>query len=185
MTNDEIIKALFACSIKGNCPADCPYQSIKDTGIDGCFSAICGDALELIQSLQAQIKTLEGQNRCLISEVKIKENNLNHLQERYNDAHAIVKKVNERFINKCRELQTVKVELEKVETNIYEIAMQKAVAEKVRAEAIKEFAESLKGYFGTFNTYGVGAFICRAVCFLTVYIEKSVFLLNEKSGFTC
>ena len=27
-----------------------------------------------------------------------------------------------------------------------------------------------------FNTDGVGAFICRAVCFLTVYIEKSVFM---------
>ncbi|MBR5583611.1 MAG: sigma-70 family RNA polymerase sigma factor [Lachnospiraceae bacterium] len=40
MTNDEIIKALFACSIKGNCPADCPYQSIKDTGIDDCLASI-------------------------------------------------------------------------------------------------------------------------------------------------
>lgn len=123
--------------------------------------AVIDEAIESLKSLQAEIKMFERQNRCLISEVKIKENNLNHLREMYNDAHTIVKKVNERFINKCKELQAAKAEIEKNKPipkhgDFFtgNVDMGSEYNKKLKAEAIKEFAVKLKIMLVKYDMYG-------------------------------
>lgn len=50
------------------------------------------------------------------------------------------------------EIDRLKTENERVKTNIYKMAIDKALAEKARAEAIKEFAEKLKANRPHLNT---------------------------------
>lgn len=52
------------------------------------------------------------------------------------------------------EIKMLKTENERVKTNIYKMAIDKALAEKARAEAIKEFAEKLKEKIISETAYG-------------------------------
>lgn len=141
MTDEQIINAMLACSIKGNCPADCPYQIDYDiNSIDGCMSAILGDALELIQRQRSEIEVLTEQLDKL-TKVANKLHSENVKQKAEIEKHK-PKIINGSFF-------TGNVEM-------------KEHNRKIRAEAIKEFAEKLKDeYFGGYLTYGINAIFAR------------------------
>ena len=61
MTDKEIIKALEYCSKQDTCDEKCPFRYVNDG--KQCYPTLLGNALDLINRQQAEIKRLRKEQR--------------------------------------------------------------------------------------------------------------------------
>ena len=118
MTDNEIIKALECCNRNGSC-SKCPYDRARFEAERDCASEMTADALDLINRLKEE-------NNALIS---AQETLQKHIEKQNAE--------NERL--QCQVNRLKKYDEER------DIRLHARLIATARTEAIKEFAERLKG----------------------------------------
>lgn len=183
MTDNEIIKALECCACSDGCE-NCLYAKQCD-GVEHLTNA-----LDLINRQKAKNEALQMDNQQLQSDIINENQNYDHIKGLWEVEKEKVEKAKQKVINVCKELQTAKAEIERLEKEHnngfekwkildertkerYEELYQEAKG-VVRTEAIKEFAERLKLRFSSTLSYSGGA-IARAV-------DKLVKEMTEQKG---
>lgn len=95
------------------------HQVMCDESGNGYFTYLCrtGYTMNVSKKYLHRIDIVHSQQKTIVqlqSDLRLKENDCNHLEGKYADAQAAVKRANERFVNKCKELQTAKAETVKI-----------------------------------------------------------------------
>lgn len=133
---------------------------------------------EIIKALECCISQKNCEENCPYSEWKI--NNFCCIQISTLDAIELINRQEKELEDKFeiigqqgRYIKGLKEENKKIKTNIYKMAIDKALAEKARVEAIKEFADKLKEKAYPFP------------CAIGVEYAVSVRAINELADFMC
>ena len=148
MTDNEIVKGLEVCqNISGETCDDCPYEESKHldevmpNGLNydqmSCDMWLQMDSLDLINRQKAEIAELESEIATL------KHSNIN-LQELYYAQKEKVAKSKQKVIDVCRQLQTAKAEIERLNKEVETFADIGKMYSEIKAEAYREFDELLK-----------------------------------------
>ena len=138
MSDNEIIKALDICGHLEGC-ADCPLGYLE--GVDKCMHTLLLNALGLINRQKAEIEKL----KLLI---------INNDEEQMSDTATRIKEEQERI--QIEHVQSLKAQIEWLENKLFDAKqgtefykanfMAKCEEiDKIKTEAIKEFAEKMKG----------------------------------------
>ena len=155
MENKEIIKALECCKMpvgSGSCN-DCPFDYQREKRLtstdESCTTLMFDYALDLINRQQAEIENYSNNTKTmsdsiykmqkLIESQKAEIERLKHEREvLIEDIHHSADQINE---------QIEEIERLTINMNAFGLGMkrEKERADTIRAEAIKEFAERLKG----------------------------------------
>lgn len=128
MTDNDIIKALECCGIKGQyiCEDDCPMLNNGIKSISICRRELKLSALDLITRQKAEIKRLT----VLAKLGNMRANDYREMRNKLKNANAEIER-----LQKAIEVVDIMEE------------QHKRYVEKAKAEAIKEFAERLSGSF--------------------------------------
>ena len=180
MTDNEIIKAMEWCSGWGKTCGKCPYKGIAfcaNTVKHDALDLIKRQQAEIeeLNELYTNLKNATVQHsidnekdRQLLGEYQNIFLDLGYALEEVSDPELKeIKAWKDRMLWHCKradklftennelkaEIERLKTENERVKTKTYKMAIDKALAEKARAEAIKEFAEEVKAISRPFPLY--------------------------------
>ena len=131
MTTDEkIIKAFELCEGEDGIAPKCSECPISHTEDGQCFTFVRKRVLEIVKRQKAENKALQTENKQLQSDVLIANQNYKHIKEIWDaDKTRLSEKIKE-YIDKHNELITKEA--------------------AIRAEAVKEFGETLKAHLDDF-----------------------------------
>lgn len=132
MTDNEIIKALECCKNDGIICFECPYKKTN-----GCMEKLSADALDLITRQQAEIENLKVENQSLRGAA-------HSLKMHYEEAQSEINKLNAENMLTMSERNAFR-------NSFYELSKQLKTA---KSEAVKEYAEKLKGKTFTHKNFG-------------------------------